>query len=238
MAASHKLSNQACLAVLIVALTTLSVPARADDAAEVTTDNNPTVTLDRSNPASTPAMQGNVKVIELDLELLKEIGLDIKNVIKAAGSLYDEVNIRPVQIITQPEVVGRGTIVYLPVGTRPIGPPAPPRKKRLDLAVNEIDPVITALKTDADDVREGRAEIGVSDAVREELKPFFREWAQIVDDIELQRTALHKLTDSPPYDNAAISKRANAIAVDAEKLDQTRRKIYKVLQKEGKKKKR
>jgi hypothetical protein len=188
-----------------------------------------------SNSSPTPQVQGGVKVIELDLELLKEVGIDIKNVIKAAGSLYDEVNIRPVQIITQPEVVGRGTVVYLPVGTIPIGPPAPPRKKRLDRAIAQIDPVIAALKQDADDVRAGRAEIGVSDSVREELSPLFKEWGQIVDAIEEQRVELHKLTERPPYDNAAISARANAIAAESEKLDQTRRKIYKVLQKEGRK---
>lgn len=187
--------------------------------------------------ASGKMVEGSVKVIELNLELLKEVGLDIKDVIKAAGGLYDEVNIRPVQIITEPEVVGRGTIVYMPIGTRPIGPPAPPRKKRLDLAVNQIDPVIAALKQDVDDVRAGRTEIAISDAVQEQLQPLFKDWGLTVDDIDGQLSALHNLTAAPPYDNAAISARATSIAVDAEKLDQTRRKIYKILQKEGKKRK-
>jgi hypothetical protein len=187
--------------------------------------------------APSSQQQGSVKVIEIDLELLKEVGLDIKNVIKAAGSLYDEVNIRPVQILTQPEIVGRGTIVYMPVGTQAVGPPAPPRKKRLDRSVAQIDPVVAALKQDADDVRAGRAEIGVSDTVREELRPYFKEWGIIVDNIEAQLSALHQLTASPPYDNAAISARANSIATYSEKLDQTRRKIYKVLQNEGRKRK-
>src|SRR5215470_5703849 len=90
--------------------------------------------------AQSPALKGSVQIIELNLQMLRDVGLDLKKVISAAGSLYDEVTLQPVTVTTMPNVIGMGTVWNIPVGFNPSGPPLPPRKKRVDLAMNEMRP--------------------------------------------------------------------------------------------------
>lgn len=191
---------------------------------------------DTGNPAAAP-MQAGVQMIELNLQMLTHVGLDIKNLLKSTGSLYDEVTIQPVSVITEPEVVGRGIIINIPVGTRPVGPPAPPKKARVDLAMNQIRPIVTTLKQDVDEFETGKARLDISDDTRQDLHPYFDSWIKTVNDISTNMKQLESVTTGPPYDNSSIAQAAGTIHQDAQRLDEVRRKIYKYLQKEGKKKK-
>lgn len=192
----------------------------------------------QNNPASSgKPIQAGVQMIELNLQVLRDVGLDIKNILKAASSLYDEVTIQPVTIQTMPEVVGRGTIINIPVGFTPSGNAPQPSKKRVDLSMNQMRPIIQMMKQDVDDFESGRRRLDISDAERQELEPLFDQWVKLVNDINSNLVTLESLAKSPPYNNAAIAKAAGAIHRGGKKMDEVRRKLYKSLQKEGKKQK-
>lgn len=192
---------------------------------------------DSSSSSSSPPLQAGVQMIELNLQTLNDIGLDIKYLLKAADSLYDEVTIQPVTIMTQPEVIGRGIIIQVPIGTQPAGPPAPPRKARLDMAMSQMRPIVTTLKKDVDEFESGHKRVDISDDARADLHPLFEDWVKIVTDISSHLDTLETLTKGPSYDNSSIAQGASIIHTDVKSLDEVRRKIYKYLQKEGKKKK-
>lgn len=190
-----------------------------------------------SGATSSQPIQAGVQLIELNLTMLTHVGLDIKNLLKATDSLYDEVTIQPVSVITEPEVIGRGIIVNIPVGTQPVGPPAPPKKARVDLAMSHMRPVVNTLKADVDEFESGKARLDISDDTRKDLHPYFDDWIKTVNDISANMTKLESVTAGPPYDNSSIAQAVGVVHEDAKRLDEVRRKIYKYLQKEGKQKK-
>lgn len=211
--------------------TATTTPAAATTATPAATGT------DSSSSSSSPPLQAGVQMIELNLQTLNDIGLDIKYLLKAADSLYDEVTIQPVTIMTQPEVIGRGIIIQVPIGTQPAGPPAPPRKARLDMAMSQMRPIVTTLKKDVDEFESGHKRVDISDDARADLHPLFEDWVKIVTDISSHLDTLETLTKGPSYDNSSIAQGASIIHTDVKSLDEVRRKIYKYLQKEGKKKK-
>ncbi len=231
--------------------TTLLLPlaALADDTpatgSQTTQPAGETATPSTSSPASAspdesrtqpkPPLQSGVKKVELSLETLRDVGLDLKHVLKAVGSLYDEVTIQPVSLVTQPEVVGPGTIIYIPINTMPVGPPQPARKDRVDLAMNNIRPIVTLLKTNVDEFESGRRQLDLPADVLSELHPQIQKWVGDVNDLANQLNQLNQLTQGPPYNNDQIASITKGMHQDIKDLDDTRRKIYKVIRKEGKK---
>ncbi len=190
-----------------------------------------------SSPASSQALQAGVQIVELNLQMLRDLGLDLKNIIKASGSLYDEVTIQPVTIMTQPEVVGRGMIINIPVGFTPTGAGPSPKKARVDMAMTQMRPIIQLLKSDTDEFEEGRRRLDISDDERKDLQPDFDKWTNLVNDVSSSLQKLETLTQAKPYDCGAIGHEASNIQQDTKKLDDVRRKVYKFIQKQGKKKK-
>src|SRR3984957_19870633 len=79
----------------------------------------------------------NVTKVELSLDQLNDVGLDLKNILTVSKHLYDEVMVQPVTVITEPEMIA-GTVINLPVGTEPTGPPRPARKERVDLLMSQL----------------------------------------------------------------------------------------------------
>lgn len=180
-------------------------------------------------------LQGGIQHITLSLERLRDVGLDLKAVLKAADGLYDEVTIQPVTLITEPEVVGRGIIINIPIGTQPAGPVAPARKDRVDLAMNNMRPIIEKMKSNVDAVVSGSAHIDLPADIQERLKPQFKTWVTDVNETASDLENLEKLTAvTPPYDQPSIAQYAQSIQVNVKDLDKTRREIYKVIRKEGK----
>jgi len=94
---------------------------------------------------SLPPFKLSASKVEISLDQLKDVGFDLKHVLSICGHLYDEVMIRPEDVITEPEMIGPGVVINLPVALEPTGPPKPPRKDRVDLLMSEIRPVITLL---------------------------------------------------------------------------------------------
>src|SRR5579872_7263268 len=74
------------------------------------------------------------KKVEISLDQLKDVGHDLKHILSICGHLNDEVMDRPVDVITEPEMIGAGAgvVINLPVAVEPIGPPRPPHKERVD----------------------------------------------------------------------------------------------------------
>jgi hypothetical protein len=213
---------------------TNSKPQSSTEAATPTSTSGPTSTSDSQSQAK-PPMQAGVKKVELSLETLRDVGLDLKHVMKAVGSLYDEVTIQPVSLVTQPEIVGPGTIIYIPINTMPAGPPQPARKDRVDLAMNNIRPIVGLLKTNVDEFESGRRQLDLPADVLSELHPQIQRWVGDVNDLATQLDKLNQLTQGPPYSNDEIASITKGMHQDIKELDDTRRKIYKVIRKEGKK---
>ena len=183
--------------------------------------------------AQSKPIQAGVQMIEVNLETLRDLGLDLKNILKASSSLYDEVTIQPVSVMTEPEVVGYGTIINVPIGFTPTGAGPQPKKARVDAAMAQMRPLVELLKKDTDDFENGRKRLDVTDKVREDLKPMLDEWATLIDDMNGKFQTLETLTKQTPYDCNSIGSAATDLHNKTKKLDEVRRKVYKVLQKDG-----
>ena len=205
-----------------------------DDTAPTPTPATSPATTGSAAPTST-TLQGGVQKVELSLEKLRDIGLDLKHVLRATSGLYDEVTIQPVSIVTQPEVIGRGIIINIPIATQPIGPPQPARKDRVDVAMSAITPVIDRMKQNVDKFVSGEVQLDLPQDVMTELKPQFDQWVTTVNSMASQEKNLVQLTAGPPYDNGAIADTCSGLQRTVKSLDKTRLAIYKTLKKEGKK---
>lgn len=188
-----------------------------------------------STSADTAPLQGGVQKVTVTLDDLRTVGLDLKNVLKAVDSLYDEVTITPVDLVTEPEVIGRGIVVNIPISTTPAGPPAPARKARVDLAMSSIKPSVSMFKTNVDAFMSGEKELDLPGDLKDDLKPQLTSWVQTVNTLASQEAQLETLTDKgPPYDQPSIAAECTNMQASIKSLDDTRRQIYKSLKKHAK----
>ena len=176
------------------------------------------------------SLQTGVRKIELSLEKLRDVGLDLKHLMKSASSLYDEVAIRPVALMTEPEVIGT-TVINVPIGVQPIGPVQPTRKDRLDLAMNSVRPIVALLKTNVDEFLSGEQQLDISSDTLEELKPKLKDWVDRVTELSAQEKQLETLTAGPDFDSNRIADGAVAMEKNVKQLDAVRRDIYKIIRK-------
>ncbi|MBI4533866.1 MAG: hypothetical protein HY711_07945, partial [Candidatus Melainabacteria bacterium] len=180
--------NKVCHVLLAVMtlMTLLGSAAAVGDELSPAVTSETSVNADSNTTGATtqsmPPLKGRVEKVELSLEKLRDVGLDLKNVLKAASSLYDEVTIQPVRLITEPEVVGRGIVINIPIGTVPVGPPQPARKDRVDLAMAGITPIITMMKNNVDEFMAGNSQLNLPQDVIEELQPDLKDWTSMVED--------------------------------------------------------
>lgn len=231
VSAVGQLSKSGWLVAALLALSIcLPVTAQQSDVA----DSTAAAGSDTSATTSNTQLKGSVEKVELNLERLRDVGLDLKHMLTAAGQLYEEVTLQPVRIITQPEVVGPGIIINIPIGTEPVGPPIPAKKEHVDLSMSQITPVVSMMKQHVDDFVSGRLELEMPDEERSKLQPMLNNWVTLVNNLAEQSQKLQPLTQAPPYNNQAIASLTQAIQQDVKKLDDVRRKIYKVVAKEGK----
>jgi hypothetical protein len=179
-------------------------------------------------------LEGGVQKVELSLDHLREVGLDLKQVMTSSRHLYDEVMIQPVAMITQPEMIGPGMIINIPVGTRSVGPAQQPRKDRVDMAMNNMAPIISMLKKNADDFVSQEKELDVSPDTQTKMEPLVKDWLAGVNQISAELAQLQSLTAGPTYDNAAIASACTEMQKTAKELDKVRGKAFKIIKKEGK----
>ncbi|MBX9687805.1 MAG: hypothetical protein K2X27_13950 [Candidatus Obscuribacterales bacterium] len=211
--------------------------AQSDAAKSVNSNDNTGSSPAASTQASSSApLAGGVQKVELSLEKLRDIGLDLKEVTMSARHLYDEVSIQPVSMVTEPEVIGRGIIINIPVATQAAGPPAPPNPKRVAVAMNSMGPIITTMQQNADDFVKYHKQIDVSDEAQEKLAPLVKKWVEAADNIGGQYKILETLTKGPNYDNANIAKICQNVQQDVYVLDKVRRDVYKIIKNDGAKK--
>ncbi len=219
----HTKTSCCLLAAALSTMAFIVAPALAADTDDASTSSQP--------------LQAGVKKVDISLEKLRDIGLDLKQVSTSARHLYDEVMIQPVSIMTEPEVIGRGIIVNIPIGTSPVGPPAPPNPKRVERAMDAMRPIISTLKKNADEFVDQKKELDVSPEAAEKLDPIVKKWIEAADNIAGQLKVLEPLTTGPKYDNSAIAAQCKNIQQDAYVLDRLRRDAFKIIKKEEKKKK-
>jgi biotin operon repressor len=186
-----------------------------------------------SGNAPSAPLKITVQKVKLDLEELRDIGLDLKHTLTNCRHLYDEVTLQPVSLQTEPEMIANGVLISIPIGVQSVGPPAPPRKNRVDLLMSEIRPVIALLKKNVDDFVSGNKEIDISDAMKKQLDPQLTQWISLVNDLNAHLTKLDSLTQGPPYSNYDIAAEASAIEQGVKQLDRTRKTTYKIMRREG-----
>jgi len=231
----RKSDNKFFLVFMLLAFICSPVIASETQPAFTTRQQDINISLSTmGNGTASAPLKGGVQKVELDLEKLRDVGLDLKEILRAASSLYDEVTIQPMRIITQPTMIGSGTIINIPVGKQPVGPPQPARKERVDLAINGMKPIINLLKKNVDDFVEDKKQLDLPDNVMTKLESRFKEWIDAVNKMAAKQIQLEQITQSPPYDNKAIADLTASIQTDVKNLDKTRLAIYKVVRKEGK----
>lgn len=207
------------------------------DTPPLTTGSTPTVTTDNTSTTTTSKMQPfklSASKVEISLDQLNDVGLDLKHVLTLCRHLYDEVMIRPMDVITEPEMIGTGVVINLPVALEPTGPPKPPRKERVDLIMSEMRPVITLLVKNGDQFLKDSQLANFPDSMQEKLDPLIKKWTAYADDVYAKLLKLEALTPGPTYDNYAIADNAKAIEQDIQHIDEMRRPIFKLVQEEGK----
>jgi hypothetical protein len=171
--------------------------------------------------------------VNLSLDQLNDVGLDLKNILAVSKHLYDEVMVQPVTVITEPEMIA-GTVINLPIGTQPTGPPRPARKERVDMLMSQIKPSIALLKQNADDFMTESQVTEYSGEIKTKIDPLFKKWLAYMDDVYARLLTLEKLTVGPTYENYAIAETCQLLETDIKKIDEVRRPIYKLIQEEGK----
>ncbi len=217
-------------------LSTKSLAAFSDNPSTLPTEQTSTKLSISTATSTTPSksLQGSVEKVELGFDKFQDIGLDLKTILRASTSLYEEVTRQPVRILTQPEMIGNGTFINLPVGTEPTGPPAPARKDRLDAAMKRMEPVIDTLKKDVDEFISGKKQLDLPPYLINRLQPQFQAWIKGVNSIAIKQRQLEQITYGPPYDNTTIAALASLISDNVKELDKIRLEIYKVTRKENK----
>jgi len=186
-----------------------------------------------SNSTKSKTFKLTATKINMGLEQLNDVGLDLKNVLTTTRHLYDEVTIQPVSVITEPEMIA-AVVIYIPVGVQPTGPPAQPRKDRVDLMMSRLKPVITLLQQNANDFMTESQIANFPEDAQPKLDPLFKKWLAYMDDVYGRLLDLEKLTVGPTYNNYAIAETCQLIEKDIKQIDDVRRPIYKILQEEGK----
>lgn len=186
----------------------------------------------------TEPLKGGVQKVELTLDDIRTINLDVKHLVTASSHLHDEVTMRQISIEQEPEIIGMGTVIMIPVGYQQAGPVLPAKKKRVDLAMSQLRPLIQMFKTDLDEFMSGQKELDLPDDIRQELEPYFKDWISQVNEASEQLAKLEPLVTGPPYDQSTIAGIAADINQDAHNMLKTLKKVYDIVRKEGKKMKR
>lgn len=202
-------------------------------------EKNQNVSISTSDTTSsampTKIIKGTVQKVDLELRTLQDIGIDLKSILRAASNLYDMATFQPVRIITQPEVIGAGTIINVPIGTEPTGPPRPITKESMDLAIKRMKPIVELLKKNVDEFVAGEKELNLPESVLNQLDPQLNSWVNLVNTISFQYRKLEQMADRPPYDNEKVAGLTASMQTNAKELERVRLSIYKVIQKAGKK---
>jgi hypothetical protein len=189
---------------------------------------------DASAAPSSVQLQGTVQKISLDLNQLRDVGLDLKHLVKSLSSLYDEVTIQPMTMISEPEVVGP-VVISIPTVPVPAGPPEPPRKERVDLAMSSIKPTIDLMKSNVNEFVAGQVQFDLPEATITQIKPLFDQWVSGVNDLYSKELELETMAAGPPYNNYKIADQTMNMEKEIKKLDESRHAIFKIVRAEGEK---
>jgi len=183
------------------------------------------------NPSDEPDIKSEVQVYVVTLENLKESGMAIEKVRRAASDLYEEVAQRQVTLTSTPNVVGF-TVLNMPTGFQ-TGNYLPPRRKWVDAYMQEMVTIIKLMKEENDDVINGKTQLLVPESTRTPLKDLFDQWVGLVSDVYSKLSELEKATQQKLLDNASIANASLSIHKDMKQLEGVRKKVYKILQKAG-----
>jgi hypothetical protein len=240
--------NSFILLSLLMISTNVSVVLAAQDGgvslekqdANLDANPKPVIPVDTANSAVANAsvLRGGVEKVELGLAKLQDVEIDLKTAMRATTSMTQEVTRQAVRVITQPNPLPNGTIINLPVGTEPVGPPQPARKEYIEAALKRMTPIINTLKKNVDEFVSGEKQLDLPEDVMTKLQPEFQLWVKSVNNLAYKMRHLEQITYGPPYDNLAIAELSNTMTNNLKDLEAIRLSIYKVIKKEGKRKSR
>jgi len=187
--------------------------------------------------ATTPARQpveAGVQVVVLSLTDLREVGLDLKHLQHGASHLYDEVTLQPMTLNMMPEMIGPGVIINIPVSTQAVGEVMPAKPARVQAAMTEIGSIVSEMKSSVDQFMAGEKQLSMPGDAQQELNQEVQQWVAGVNTIFGQYNALQQLTQTSPYNQPAIAQSCAVIIQNVKDLEKLRHRMYKVIQREGK----
>jgi hypothetical protein len=192
-----------------------------------------------STPANGVAapLQSQARVIDLELNNMRDILIDVQRAKGCASSLYDEVNRHPMTMVSMPNVVG-ATAYSIPQPIVDTSQLLPARQKWVELYMGEIKPIVTYMKTDMDAIRTGEAALQLAPSIEQELQPELDTWGKDIDQAFICTTNLEKLTAAPPYDNRAIAQQTTELHKTMSAMEKTGKRVVKIMKKCEKKRKR
>jgi hypothetical protein len=225
--------EQALKSKVATNLVTLAVLFTATCVASFANDiSQQAVSVATPDAPSLPTLQGSVQKITLDLDQLRDVGLDLKHLVKSLSSLYDEVTCEPMGMLSEPEMVGP-VILSIPTIMTPIGPPQPARKERVDLAMSEVKPVIDMMKKNVNQFVSGQVKFDLPDSTMAQIQPLFTKWITDVNDLYSKELVLEGMTQGPPYDNYKIADQVMSMEKEIKDLDKSRHDIFKLVRAQG-----
>jgi hypothetical protein len=185
----------------------------------------------QDQPQSAP-IEG--KVVNLELGNVRDILLDVDRAQKAASNLFDEVNRHPITTNMSANVIGT-TVISMPQPAFAMSQVLPARKTWVDTYMSEIKPIIISMKQDLDAIRNGEADLHMSDKDEKALTPLLAEWATAIDKGAAATDELTKLTAGTPYNNSAIAKQASELHKAMKTIKKNGKKVLDILRKSAKK---
>jgi hypothetical protein len=184
--------------------------------------------------AQAAPVQGGISKLDLSLEHLRDLTLDLKQIMSATTHIIDEVTLTPENLSAEGNEIGFASVVPMRLGPRADGPPKPARRQRVDVAMANLTSVIGLLKQNTDQFVQSGAQLDASPDVQSKLSPLIEKWTATMGYLGQDFTALQKVTAAPDYANGAISDACTSLQGDVKDLEKVRSKITGILKDEEK----
>jgi hypothetical protein len=101
-----------------------------------------------------------------------------------------------------------------------------PRLQWLVYYVGTIEPIVSLFAQDVSDTKNGASQLLVPEDTKEKILPLWHEWADGIDGINKELTAINDLIGDGKPENVSLAKHAVAIFKYTENLERTRKKAF------------
>lgn len=180
---------------------------------------------DSAVAASKKATQQNLTPFKLAETQIRTMGEAIHRLKRATSDLNAECTREDSMVGGEIDFIGTDIIPIMPATAEGFGGPIylPPRKKYIDLHMNQIAGLLPILNDDVTGMP------ALNDDERAKEAPDLSQMTVLMKDIKTHYEKLQALTNSPPYDAATIANEATSIHQDVNQVDKLRKDIFKIV---------